>query len=626
MAKTFIGYQPRDPQVQLNWAEIGNNVTNVVQEELDVRQKKKDAINKATREFQRQLNENVQGESTTLNEWSLKFSERAKEQVLIQDRLLKQGILKPSDYAVMRQNLTDGTDEAFSLVQEYQDEYSIKMERMKSQDIDASSAELEQFLMADIEGFGNFENTELIVNPENGKLSVAFKKLNPDTGEMEFSYNPNDLRSVSALRNQVKSRYDKFNVDKSASNFVDNLGAVETLTRVVGSRTKAGQIIKTVNPMDKALSKEAFDALGMSEEEREGVNLYLEAEDDYITGQISNPYQMASVLTDYVNSTDGGDYTFTFDKEEAKRNKNLILLENKGGGVVPVFDNDVNPNAKEQEDAVRAYMRNNIRNRIDVTGESSTVSDWNKKDYAPSYVYDNTYKKKDEKEAVNIFGNFYDGNRQKMRTSEQYFRSLNPYLAKIDRTPDGLEVTYKDGSQQSLEFDGQDAAEFITGGVNWMFKTSANDSDNTIRDASRIVRQSNYGSGTKFNPDVTYLGSTTSTPQMEKDFETYSRTVRGNNDETWRFGTDQDGSSLGNYITNLPGNDDLIVKEKGDILEVRDQDGNVLKQFTKSDDKAQNNKRIDELIEFSFNRADKNIRESIIKDNKQKVQTKKLNG
>ena len=624
MAKTFIGYQPRDPQVQLNWAEIGNNVTNVVQEELDVRQKKKAAIDKATREFQIQLNDNVQGESTTLNEWSLKFSERAKEQVLIQDRLLKQGILKPSDYAVMRQNLTDGTDEAFSLVQEYQDEYSIKMERMKSQDIDASSAELEQFLMADIEGFGNFENTELIVNPENGKLSVAFKKLNPETGEMEFSYNPNDLRSVSALRNQVKSRYDKFNIEKSASNFVDNLGAVETLTRVVGSRTKAGQIIKTVNPMDKALSKEAYDALGMSEEEREGVNLYLEAEDDYITGQISNPYQMASVLTDYVNSTDGGDYTFTFDKEEAKGNKNLILLENKGGGVVPVFDNDINPNAKEQEDAVRAYMRNNIRNRIDVTSENKTVSDWNSPTYAPEYVRKGRAKAQQEKEAVNIFGNFYNGDRQQIREAEQYFRSLNPNISKIDRDGDKLTIIYQDGSQQSLEFDGQTASEFITGGVNFMYRGM--DDNNLIKDASRIVRQSNYGSGTKFNPNANYIGTPASTPQMEKDLETYSRVVRGSNDETWRFGTDQDGSSLGNYITNLPGNDDLIVKEKGNILEVRDQDGNVLKQFTKSDDKAQNNKRIDELIEFSFNRADKDIRESIIEDNKQRVQTKKLNG
>ena len=43
-----------------------------------------------------------------------------------QDRLLKAGLLNPKDYAVVRANLNESTDELFNLSKEYQAEYSTK--------------------------------------------------------------------------------------------------------------------------------------------------------------------------------------------------------------------------------------------------------------------------------------------------------------------------------------------------------------------------------------------------------------------------------------------------------------------------------------------------------------------
>ncbi|MGB2507404.1 MAG: hypothetical protein ACPIFP_06760, partial [Candidatus Poseidoniaceae archaeon] len=58
-----------------------------------------------------------------------------------------------TEFLTARQNLQDGTDNAFTLMQEYQDVYAKKMERMKSDNPDMSSQQLEVWLMENAEGF-----------------------------------------------------------------------------------------------------------------------------------------------------------------------------------------------------------------------------------------------------------------------------------------------------------------------------------------------------------------------------------------------------------------------------------------------------------------------------------------
>ena len=52
MAKTYYDYQRRDPESRLDWNEVGRNFTDMLQEEQQVRQDKKAAIDESTREFQ----------------------------------------------------------------------------------------------------------------------------------------------------------------------------------------------------------------------------------------------------------------------------------------------------------------------------------------------------------------------------------------------------------------------------------------------------------------------------------------------------------------------------------------------------------------------------------------------
>mgnify|MGYP000335289981 FL=1 len=134
-SSTKIGYVSRDPSEQINWAEVGANFTGLLKEEARVREEKKAEIDTATREMQRVFNETPMGDSGTLNEWALNFGNDAQKQLLMVNTLLKSGQLKPQDYTVIRQNLADGTDQAFTLLDEYNKEYTEKMERMKSNDL-----------------------------------------------------------------------------------------------------------------------------------------------------------------------------------------------------------------------------------------------------------------------------------------------------------------------------------------------------------------------------------------------------------------------------------------------------------------------------------------------------------
>ena len=139
MAGTYYKYAERNVESQINWAEVGKNLTDMLSEEAKVREEKKAAIDEATRKFGETLANSPQGEHAGMNQWALDYASDAQEARLIQDRLLRSGQLKLRDYNIMRQNITDGTKGAFDLFKEYQEEYKVKMERAKSMDPNTAS-------------------------------------------------------------------------------------------------------------------------------------------------------------------------------------------------------------------------------------------------------------------------------------------------------------------------------------------------------------------------------------------------------------------------------------------------------------------------------------------------------
>ena len=203
MAKSYYKYQPHAAETQVNWAEISGNFSKILQEEVRVREEKRGAIDKASREFQNTLNTVEQGQAATANQWWLEGASQIQQQMLMQDRLLKSGDLKAKDYTIMRQNLTDGTDGLIGVFGAYNTELSERLERAEADE----SQDLEGFVMETMENFGNFQDTAIVINGETANMSVA-DIVGVKDGIIE--HNPNSIRSINSLKGLIAQRYDKY--------------------------------------------------------------------------------------------------------------------------------------------------------------------------------------------------------------------------------------------------------------------------------------------------------------------------------------------------------------------------------------------------------------------------------
>ena len=331
---TYYKFAERQADSFVNWAEIGKGLTDMLQQEVQIREQKKAAIDQATRDNLKRLGEAPTGNHTGANTWTLEYADNARQAILLQDRLLKSGALKLKDYTVMRQNLNDGTDELFSVMKNYQAVFKEKSERLASTDPKNRSQALEMDLLAYTEKFADFANSRAIIDPNNFMVNVGLMEPDPDNkGVMKLS---KTIATTGFLKNIQNTKFDYFDADAAADVVAKRMGkyvreTIDTLSRVQGQVITKEGIIN---------SKE-----------------YNSIVDTALKGILSNPFHMTSILTD----------TLVQDKQE---NPYVSNISGKDGNVIEyVFDPNTNlPTPKltaEQKDAVVNYMKEQIKFRLD---------------------------------------------------------------------------------------------------------------------------------------------------------------------------------------------------------------------------------------------------------------------
>lgn len=421
---TFYKYAERNAQSQINWAEVGRNITDTLKEEARLREEKIAAIDENTRQLGLTLQDNPQGEHEGLNQWSLDYAANAQQMRLIQDRLLKSGQLRVSDYTKMRQNLSDGTDGIFAALEEYQTEYADKMERYRNGD----SQPLEQWTMAQAEGLANFTTHKPVIDSMSSEVFIA-KVVNGKIDE-----DPNNYVSVSTLRNRIKGKFDRFKTDEYAEKIASGFG-VETFEVAKKMGTTWGKIISkegvrgTVNPKDQA----AIDAYNI-------------AENAAVSSALTNPYNFTSILSD-------NGYSFTFNPKEAQSNSKLILLKNDPKNGYPVPDTGAT-NYKSQMGEADKLLRNIIRSKMDKKTEEKTFGI---SQVTPRQPNPKSEGEKTAEANISMIGRLYTGG-QNLQTALDYFTSRVPNGAKVSRSPNGIRITYQDGNFKDISFRNPDGS------------------------------------------------------------------------------------------------------------------------------------------------------------------------
>ncbi len=489
---TKYGYVQRDPQdTQLNWSQIATDTVDMLNAEVKTREDKKAAIDQATADYQTILNNVPQGENTQLNEFALNAAEKLQKQMLMQETLLKSGQLNPKQYTIMRQNLSDGTDQAFSLFQDYNDEYAEKM-AMNSSDLPVGerASKIQNWLMENAESFANFSKSELVINPSTGVMSMAHL-IDDGNGNMIPDPDPNKLVTVQQLRNRIKGKYTQYDVIGGAEKFVGTLGEQSQVMRELGTkygadiftkiediRTRMGG--KDYSDLDPGQQEVLSQKTGVSRADMKAYNLFEKSQDTFVKGELtSNPNFGSSVLLDFVGVDENGNpYEPTFDINDTR--SNTILFKNINGRVEAQLTED------QLKRAERAY-----KDQIDIGldyKETKTVSQVSKRPpKATATDYKRADKKSLQKNVMDNVAKVFYGDANQLLEAETALKSANPNIAGLDKNANNLIIEYKDGTQETIEFTAADGTplnqeQFVKGSANFFL-----DDQNKIADINKAA-------------------------------------------------------------------------------------------------------------------------------------------
>lgn len=498
---SYYGYVKRENAAGVNWQEVGENLSNVLLEAGAERQAKRDAFDEATKEYQDVLNNAPSGDFKTANAFALNHAADAARMRLIQDRLLKNGVMKDRDYTVARQNLTDGTKQLFGLAEEYQAEYTDKMARLK----DGKSQELESWLMAQIEGLSNLKNAQSYINSEDGSVSIG-KLVDGPSGTRVLSKNPNDFMTVNQLRNRYKEKYDKFDVSGTMTMEAERLGTYIDSVRNAGGPAYAGTITKLLDPTMRG-------KLGPNGEK--AVDSFLSMEKDMINGYLeANPLNGLSVLTNTIaiNPDTGQPFEPTFDEAEAKSDPNKVLIRDDGSGRIEPLLND------KQKKLVFESVQTNFRNKID---REKTISTYNEPKESKAEI-DKGDKEVKDKNVVSNVGKLYYGTDEEVQEAEDYLRSINPNIESIDRTGESVIITFNDGrASETITFESTpgdpttrlDQGAWITSSANFFL-----DDKSKITNVNEVLGKSGVDLTKDFNETSTgFSAGTIETEESTQD-------------------------------------------------------------------------------------------------------------
>jgi hypothetical protein len=459
-------------------------MSDMLKEEVRIREEKKAAIDKASREFGEELANAPTGDYDAGNTFALDHAQSAQEFRLMQDRLLKSGQLKVRDYTIGRQNIIDGTKNLFGLAEEYQAEYAEKMKRWEGDE----SAYREMWEAETVEGLANLRQVKSYTNPTNGVVSIGKMVKNPKTGVMEMSKKPTDFATVNELRQRLKQKYDRFDMNGTASAAANQLGVLEESAVQIGGTLQLNTILTMIDAKrhNFGLEGEEFAAT------------YKDWETTQVSAMMRNSNDVASVLTDKVLQTpEGNKYTFTFDKKEfdADKTGSLIYLDRtEVPAGVPVFK-------KDQEKIVQEQLRLAIRANIDVKRQTKGAGFTpQSRATTPTEVAIGD-RNRNQESALNNFGQLFYGNKDQKFEAANNLRALNKDIEAIEPTADGIIIRYTEASgknDEPLPY-GTDLSRFIKQGVNFVLSEGQK-----IQSVDNILKRSKYQDmlGQKLNTET----------------------------------------------------------------------------------------------------------------------------
>lgn len=428
MAKTFYKYGERDAISFVDWSKVGQNFTTMVDEELKRREDEKAAIQKGVDETMKFINDNPIGDYDVADDFSLAHAKNAQEYLLMADKLLKAGKIKPQDFVRMRENLKTGTEGIYEIAEAYQARHKQVMDDINSGDPQLSNLVYSQ--MMSLEGIGKLKNTDAIIDTSSGRVNLTKYTVGND-GVKKYTdgYTTNELKAF--LSSDIK----RFNVKDASKQAADSLGGMTE--QYFDEAKRAGGVHRL---LEKVNMEDSSELNGV----REGYQRWL---DNTVDSYMSD-VQRASILVDFLQ---GEGYKAVTNRQDFDKDKTGKLLYIKPNGELEFQDG--------QEEYARETLKNQIHYSIERKYREKTAGT---KGYAPTRTTTEA-KGLDADEVVNMLGYLYYGDKTMMDTATTYFRDAIPNVEKVDRQKDMLYVTFTTGETRPFKIKGLTQKQFIEG-------------------------------------------------------------------------------------------------------------------------------------------------------------------
>lgn len=320
---TKYGYVSRDrAERQIDWGEIGKQVSDeIVKINEDRKERREDILQKST-DYAKMLVEMPMGSNTAFNEYLAQFTSQASKAALEDLNALKRGEISEQEYYNRRANLKSGTELMIAGANNFNKNYDLIQER-----IDKGVASLVEIKyrekMAELLEFGN---RTPFINPDTREVNTA--RLAP-SGVMETTVE--DIASASDMFRISNFQLNKFDMNSAIEDITKNIGIQDvTITpEMVKKAQSEGRAIGAVGTKVKG----AFNSALMSEKETEL------AKKDYVSSYLKDDSAVISILADYVPG-----YDVTLDPFEVD-DKTVLIGRN---GAYEITD--------EQRKAAEDYM------------------------------------------------------------------------------------------------------------------------------------------------------------------------------------------------------------------------------------------------------------------------------
>ena len=427
---TKFGYVKREASNAIDWSAVASQFTDVLKAEVASREAQKKELADASREMVENLDNAPSGEYVDGNTFLANYTADASQVLLTQDRLLKQGILKPRDYSVVRANLNSSNKQMFKLGEAYQEAYKTKMERINAADPSKRAQMLEQWKMEQAEGLYNLKNSKALINPSNGMVSIGLWKDGRMVGD------PGSFQTVPELMGNLAGEYDYYDVRKNVAAAVEGLGIIDEIDVKYAGQGGLDMIYKTSSQGgkysgDDEVLKEYFEWAGYTAD-----------------AMMANPLHVTSILTNegLVDPKTKLRYTYTYEPDPKKRKSNEIYLDrtnNRSGE--PVFTTD---QSKQVKGAIIERLNDSVDKKIDVTSS--------RKGYKPQPVVNRENQQLEDKTTFNMLSDIYYGDAGDVKAAETYFRDNFDGVQGVQKKGNVIYLTMDDGTVKDVPLVGPD--------------------------------------------------------------------------------------------------------------------------------------------------------------------------